>query len=314
VENVPPGRPADSTARAELEARLAGLQQRVADGGEARDLQQDFRSLAEDAWRQGEEDIADRVRERLAELRRRRSTAARTMLDELESEVQPWVERGELLEAADRLRAYDGPGALATARARLSRARALEAQAREKAETAWVDFREQVLTKILASTSVESAMAQLARARKETSLAPVRAQLAAAEEELVQASLAPSEVMASFAGDMGQEIVVVLTRGPKRLVITAMGPDSVSGTQELAQGSLTYTFRYRDLALQEKVSRLARIGTPACQFMLGMLALEAGESQHAISSLRRAGGDLSAALAERLAESQSASGAANYLE
>jgi hypothetical protein len=314
VDTLPPEPAQDRTARTELDERLTRLEERAQNGGQTLDLQQEFRNLADDAWRQGEKDIAERVREQLDGLRRQRSTAARTVLDELETNVQPLAERGDYLEAAELLRAYQGPGEVATARSRLARARALEAKARERTESEWVIFRDRVLTEILANASVESAMALVIRARQESSLEPLRAQVAAFEQELVQASRAPSDVMASFADDLGQEVVVMLARGPKRLVITGTGQDSVSGTQELAQGSLTYTFRYRDLAWQEKVGRLARDGTPASQFMLGLLALEAGEEQHAVSSFRRAGGELSRALADRLSETGSDPDAANPLE
>ncbi len=252
-------------------------------------------------------DAAESAANELRVVRTEHEEAKRQVIQSLDDHVGPMVERGELLAAAQAYIDYVGRLSVATAETRAKRAAELRAQhgaAEQEQRMAEVEQREWMksvldnVSAVLLSDGLLEGL-RILRVAAEKAVDPDQASsLSELEAVLQDAADTDSEIVDSFAAQVGEVVDVALKSGSRRIkvmgavdgVVHARLVTSVNGA------SVELQIAPADLSAGERLARMGSDDEPDVALAKGLMAWRAGAMDYA----RRFFGQTHPMLADRL--------------
>ncbi|MGQ9662150.1 MAG: protein kinase domain-containing protein [Kiritimatiellia bacterium] len=227
----------------------------------------------------------------LAEAEIRRLSAvleaeSRAVLERLQEETAPLIEKGDFLRAAEIYELYGGKRAAETRVQRSLMARQLRRQYEEaeryrkeeeqKSESAVRSGVERIAAALF-SEGIESAIARAEECLKDETLKAGHKELTEVHQFLLRAVVAADRaIAASFTAQKGFEVTVQLASGPCRMFVTEVQSGRVVGEQRMTVGeayaSRPVGFGLNELAIQEKWQRLNTAVEPEVMLVKGLIA------------------------------------------
>lgn len=198
---------------------------------------------------------------------------------------------------------YSGSFAEATRNLRRKQAALIEEDLHQVAYEQFKKLSDSLVKSILDTRSIEPALLEARKALESPSHTHWLSAIREVVEELTEAQKVEEEIVASFARQVGKEILVALKRrGTKRMLIRGVTESVIEASEVLVRGkgSITYFLTIDHLAMKEKLHRLKHIPGDATQFSLGVLALESGQKNMAYRHFSEGNGRLAKTLASEL--------------
>lgn len=245
---------------------------------------------------------------------KRKMAAMVDVMAGLDSRANPALEADRFAEAIAVYEDYEGPLADAT---KMQRGRRIEEVRRKEQEREQVRHtaRQEVIERIrqavddavtkICAGDLAGADARLGDALAEPSLVKGREVLADMRKVVAAAADMELKIAATFAAQKGQEVTVAVRGQSLSVVIQDVTGDRISGSIEFRTGSAVaarpVSFTVGELDVGERLRRMgSEDNAPAVALAKGLLAMDAGATDHAAAFFEKVGEPLGAKLVAAL--------------